>query len=144
MKERKFQVGVKALILNENKEIIVLKTNPTELKGGTPVHWDLLGGRIKEGSNIADTLFDEVEEELGVTSLKIVKLFDAIVSNIKVPDGREKLGLLLLTYLCRLRTKAEFKLSFEHTEYKWVSLTEAKELLSFKFPESFVDKLDTL
>ncbi len=145
MKEQKFHVGVKALIVNERNEILVLKANPKELKGGSQTHWDLPGGRIKEGSNIGNTLLAEVKEELGVGDIKIGELFDAVVSNIKIPDGEEKVGLLLLVYLCRLSpNQNKFKLSFEHTEYKWVNVQEAKELLSYKFPKNFIEKLDEL
>lgn len=141
MREQKFHVGVKALILNDKNEILILKANPTELKGGSPAHWDLPGGRIKEGSNIGDTLKKELEEELGTDDVDILDLFDAVMSNFKIPDGNEKVGLLLLIYRCKLHKKDKFKLSFEHTEYKWANIAEVKDLLGFKFPKSFTDKL---
>lgn len=47
MNEQKFHVGVKALIMNDNNEILILKTNPKEAGHFHPEHWDLPGGRIK-------------------------------------------------------------------------------------------------
>ena len=68
--------------------------------------------------------------------------FDASVSNLKIPVGNEIFGLILFVYLCKFKEEKEFNLSFEHTEYKWCSIDEAKELLGVKFPKSFIDKLD--
>ncbi len=141
MKEQKFHVGVKALILNEKNEILLLKANPARFESDMVAHWDVPGGRIQENSGIEDTLKKELGEELGVDDVEILDLFDAVVSNFKIPDGDEKVGLLLLIYQCKLHKNEKFKLSFEHTEYKWADVGEARELLSFKFPKSFTDKL---
>jgi len=145
MEERKFHVGIKALILNDKNELLVLKTNPAELKGGKPVHWDLPGGRIKEGDSVEATLRKEVEEELGVdgSELEIMRPFDAVLTEMEIPVGDEKVGLVLFTYLCNL-PKKDFRLSFEHVELRWAALEEAKKLLLFKFGKDFVDKLDSL
>ena len=145
MEERKFHVGIKALILNDKKEVLILKTNPAELKGGTQIHWDLPGGRIKEGDSAETTLRKEVEEELGVdgSELKIMRAFDGTLTSMEIPVGKETFGLVLFTYLCTL-PKKDFRLSFEHVELKWSALEEAKKLLLFKFGKDFVNKLDTL
>src|SRR3989344_2643890 len=147
--EQLFHVGVKALVMNDKSEILVLKANPKELtqtKGGVPVHWDLPGGRVKEGDSIEVTLKKELNEELGINAddAMIGGLFDASISHLKVPVGNAEGGLMLLTYVCTLRETKTFSLSFEHTEYRWVSIEEAKALLATKFAPSFVDKLDEL
>jgi len=146
MDEQKFHVGIKALITNENKEVLILKANPAELKGGEHPHWDLPGGRIKEGDSVEETLAKEIEEELGIDGhdVEIVRPFDVSISNLKIPVGKERFGLVLFLYLCKLKTKKKFDLSFEHTEFKWASISEAKKLLDFKFSKSFVDKLGNL
>ena len=138
MSEQKFHVGVKALILNEKNEILILK------KSHKPYHWDLPGGRIKQGDDINTTLKKEIKEELGANEIEIISHFDVGLSNLGVSDGNEKLGLVLLVYRCRLGTKKKFSLNAEHTEYKWVSVDEAKKLLSTKFHKAFIDKLDRL
>ncbi|MBI4163775.1 MAG: NUDIX hydrolase [Candidatus Aenigmarchaeota archaeon] len=146
MNEQKFHVGIKALILNEKKQILIFKANPAELKGDKIAHWDLAGGRIKEGDSVEETLRKEVEEETGVDgkNLEVLDPFHGSISNIKIPIGDEKFGLVLFVYLCKLHTNQEFKLSFEHTEYKWASIDEAKKLLSYKYAKSFTEKLDEL
>ncbi|HLD57900.1 MAG TPA: NUDIX hydrolase [archaeon] len=144
MNEQKFHVGIKALVLNERNQILLLKANPAELKGDKIAHWDLAGGRIKEGDSVEQTIKKEIEEELGVdgNGVEVIRPFDGSISNIKIPIGDEKFGLVLFVYLCKLHTNQEFKLSEEHTEWKWASVDEAKTLLSYKFAKGFVDKLD--
>ncbi len=147
MNEQKFHIGIKALIRNAKNEVLVLKANPAELKGGTPVHWDLPGGRIEKGDSAFETLKKEVKEELGIDGnlVKVIGLFDASISNLKIPLENEVVGLALFTYLCNLSDeKAEFTLNAEHTELKWANIEEAKKLLSFKFSKEFIGKLDSL
>lgn len=147
MNEQKFYVGTKALILNDENKILILKANPKELKGNCPAHWDLPGGRIKIRETPEESLRKEVKEELGIEGkeIKIVRLFDASISNLKIPVGDESFGLVLFTYFCKFKRKnVKFNLSFEHTEYKWVSIKEARKLLSFKFHRNFIENLDNL
>ena len=62
----------------------------------------------------------------------------------RIPVDNGDVGLVLLVKQCRLARERAFTLNFEHTEYKWVSIQAAKELLSFKFSKGFIDKLDEL
>jgi 8-oxo-dGTP diphosphatase len=145
MNEQKFHVGIKALITNEKKEILILKANPKELVD-EKAHWDLPGGRIKEGDSFEETLRKEIKEELGIdgNKVEIVRQISGSISNIKIPVGNEKFGLVLFVYICALKGKHSFVLSQEHTEYKWASVEEAKKLLSVKFSQSFADELDKI
>lgn len=143
MTEQKFHVGVKALILNDKNEILILKVNPEEMRQNQPTHWDLPGGRIKRNDSIEETLRKEVTEELGIDNIEILEHFDTHVSNLKILLDNETVGLLLIVYKCRLPdNNMNFKLSFEHLKYKWASIKEAKESLKVKFPNSFIKKLD--
>lgn len=145
MNEQKFHVGIKALVLNDKKEVLLLKANPAELKSGI-AHWDLPGGRMKEGDSVEDTLMKELEEELdlGTKNIEVLRKIDASISNIRIPDENETYGLILFVYLCKFKGKKKFRLSKEHTEFSWVPLKEAKKLLSFKFSQGFIDELDKL
>lgn len=144
MTEQKFHVGVKALIMNDKKEVLVLKANPEDAPTW-PHHWDLPGGRIKETGSIEQTLYRELEEEIGTNKIEILELFDTCVANHKIPLNGEEISLLLVTYKCKLLdSDQKFKLNFEHLEYRWASINEAKELLKVKFANSFIEKLDSL
>ena len=148
MEEEKFFIGVKALIKNGKNEILILKSGPLELESTkrTKIFWDLPGGKIRKGEQVEETLRREIVEELGIdgSKLQILDIFDASISNIKISHG-EEIPLMLITYLCKLpENENNFKLTLEHSEYKWVDIEEARELLSDKFNKAFIDKLDKL
>ena len=144
MTEQKFHVGVKALITNDKNEILILKATPYITKN-YPDHWDLPGGRIKENDSIKETSLKEIREELSIDNIEILEHFDTHISNLKIPLDNEIVGLLLIVYKCRLPNhNIDLTLSAEHLEYKWVSVSEAKELLKVKFPNFFIEKLDSV
>ena len=145
MTEEIFQIGIKAIIINDKNEILLLKSGPAEEEHTKITFWDLPGGRIQEGHTIEDTLRREVEEELGISSdlLKIDGIFDATISNFKKSHHHSNTCLMLIAYKCELKSN-KFKLSDEHSEYGWFSAPEAKKLLSTKFPKNFTDRFDSL
>lgn len=145
MNEDLFHLGIKALIMNNIGQVLLLKVNPENLKGytGEP-YWDIPGGRIQFGSNVEDTLKREVEEETGITDLKIIKPFSMILSNIRIPQGKKTVGLILFSYLCESNQLANIKLSKEHIEYKWFYTTEASVLLKVKYTAEFIEKIADL
>jgi 8-oxo-dGTP diphosphatase len=147
MQDEKFFIGVKALIKNQRNEILILKSGPLELKSTQmdKPFWDLPGGKMKIGENVEQTLRREVSEELGIdrNGIEILDIFDASVSKIKISHG-QKISLMLITYRCNLLGGEMFKLTLEHDEYRWSPVNEAKKLLKFKYPESFLKKLDSL
>jgi 8-oxo-dGTP pyrophosphatase MutT (NUDIX family) len=93
-----------------------------------------------------DTLKKEVNEELGVgeKNLDIMEIFDSSISNFKVLRNGSRYPLMLIVYRCSLSSEDQFKLSDEHSEYRWANVDEAKELLKKKFPAEFIGKLDSL
>lgn len=144
MTEQKFHVGVKALIQNDKNQLLVLRANPEDTPK-VPAHWDLPGGRIKEGDSLKKTLHREVEEELGTKNIQISEHFDTCIANYGIPLENKTVSLMLVVYKCRLPDNNQtFTLNFENLEYKWVSIDEAKKLLKVKFPQSFIEKLDQL
>ena len=141
--EQKFHIGIKALILNENNKILLLKANPEDFKGSVPEHWDLPDGRIEGDDTIEETLYKEIEEELGTRNIEIIEHFDTFISNMKIPLEKETIGLMLVVYRCRMND-SQFKLNQEHLEYRWIKIEDAKKMLEFKYSESFIQKLDSL
>lgn len=145
MNEQKFHVGIKALVRNDQGKLLLLRVNSNELKENKHgIYWDLPGGRIKEGDTVEDTLRKELEEEIGYSGdIGNPKLLHGTISKIKISLGNEWVGLVLFIYVCDI-TPENIQLSFEHTEYKWSSIEEAKELLSVKYSEDFIERLDEL
>ena len=154
-KNIKFYIDVKALIVNNKNEVLLLKAAPPETKfeqkqtdaSGRPYaveFWDFSGGRVKEGQGMEDTLVQECKEEIGI-DVKINEVFSAVVSNFMIKDSTtEKSPLALIVYKAEIDLTKKISLSHEHTEYKWFSLQKAKQLLATKYPESFIKKLDEL
>ena len=83
MNEDLFQLGIKALIVNSEGHILLLKVNKEMLKGfsGDP-YWDIPGGRIHRGSTIEETLKREVKEETGITNITNTTPLAMVLSNI--------------------------------------------------------------
>lgn len=146
MTEKIFHLGIKALVQEQSGKFLVLKVNQAKFKDPKPDdYWDIPGGRVLEGATIEETLFRELEEETGITALDFFKPLDTILSNIEIPlkDGR-KVGLILTIYYCTLQSIPSIKLSAEHTEYAWVSPSEASTVLAYKYPKEFIEKIKEL
>lgn len=145
MNEDCFHLGIKALIRNREGKILLLKTNPAELKGynGEP-YWDIPGGRIQRGDSIEECLKREVKEETGITSIKSFKPFLMALSPLRIPVDDTDFGLILSVYLCEVENIENIKLSKEHLSGEWFSPKEASELLEFKYPKEFTEKLSGL
>jgi len=132
--EKKFHVGVKALIETGDK-LLLMKT--IEWSGKSPAHWDIPGGRIQWGHTTEETLVREVEEETGITKVSDIEFYTAVISNIEIPLPDEKVGLVLMVYKVKVPQDSKVKLSEEHTEYEWVDKAEAAKRLSHKYPKEF-------
>lgn len=139
--EKLFQVGVKALIINEKDQILVLFSGDWHLKHQTE-HWDIPGGRIQEGQTVIETLKREVEEETGITKISEVQPFAGTVSNFKdIPVGDKLVGLALIIYKVKVPKDSQIKLGHEHIKYEWVDKKEAAKRLEYKYPKEFTQLL---
>lgn len=143
MKEDIFHLGIKALIRNKKGQILLLNTNLATFAGPIEPHWDLPGGRIHRDESIEQALVREVEEEIGVKNIKIIKFLDASISKIRIT--KKDFGLILFTYLCSIDNLKNIRLTDnEHVEFKWVSSKKAAKLLSIKFADSLVETIKNL
>lgn len=144
IKEKLFQIGVKALIVNKQGKILVLDSGDWHLKHQQR-HWDIPGGRIQEGHSILETLRREMAEETGITKFTKPKFFSAVISNFesRLEDGRTA-GLALMIYRVGIPENSKIILSEEHSGYEWVSKKVAAERLRYKYPAEFTDQLAAL
>ena len=97
------------------------------------------GGRINEGEKAVETLQRELKEELGVEEVIIGKLYDAVISGIKIRSDQEY-GLCLLVYVCHL-PEGEPSRGKGSEAHRWATKGEAKILHSRKYPIEFLDGL---
>lgn len=141
--EELFQLGIKALIINSEGKIILLRINPEDFQTKVQIHCDLPGGKVRKGESIQDALKREVAEEIGLTDITIGELLDASISNMRI--SYMNAGLILFTYLCSIKDTQSIKLTDnEHTDFGWFPPKEAAKLLSFKFSKSLVNKVKKL
>jgi 8-oxo-dGTP pyrophosphatase MutT (NUDIX family) len=140
-KEKLFQVGIKALIINKKKQVLLLDSGDWHLKHQTR-HWDIPGGRIQEGESVMTALMREIEEEIGITKIINSDFFTAVVSNFKdIPIDNRPVGLILMVYKVTVPEDSKIKLSHEHSGFEWFNASEASKRLAYKYPAEFTELL---
>lgn len=138
-KEKLFYVGVKGLIENEERKVLILKADITfEHRAPTEPYWDLPGGRIEVGQSPAEALKREIEEETGIRQVDNHELFTTVISNHEIPFEEGKMaGLVLMVYKVVVPADSKITLSREHETYEWVTREEAAQKLAHKYPDEF-------
>ena len=126
----KLQVGVKALIKNNGKILLMKRSNKYKKTQANDI-WDIPGGRINPGEEPEDGLKREIKEETGLDIEEIKQILDTST----VYKDKEK-QIIRITYLCTAKNH-EVKLSDEHTEYQWIK----PENIDFKLKDSLIAKV---
>jgi len=120
----RFMVAVGAVITNpEGKILLIKRSNQLDWHPG---EWEIMYGRIAQHEDPQSGLEREVREELGIkitagtplTCWHIYRGHEQTTEN-------ELIGITFLA----TTTQVEVELSDEHEEYRWVSPTEALELI---------------
>ena len=119
--KRDFAVAVKAIIIREEKALI-LHRSPQEIESSymnRREKWDMPGGGIHYFEHSSEGLIREIREEtnLSVKIIKPLSLFDVIKPHIH---------LCIFTYVC-LYEAGEVQLSAEHDRYLWLTLEQMSE-----------------
>ena len=136
--EDSFHLGVKALIRNPAGKVLLLEREH-RTKG---MYWDIPGGRLHKGESLLETLKRELEEEIGLEEINGVVPFMTVVTDIRIHSQGSDVGLILSIY--RLNADRAFtpRLSDEHSNFGWFTLSEAAELLKKQYPREFIENLD--
>lgn len=110
-------VTVGALILNDQQEVLLIRTDKWSNRWGMP------GGKVRPGEPCEEALRRELEEETGlqVTEIRLVDVRDYI----NPPEFYRPAHFLLLGYVCRLTGPGQVRLNDEGRAWRWVPLTEA-------------------
>lgn len=141
-----FHLGIKAVIVNRKKEILVLQKNKKIFAIPGKAFLDLPGGRLKKGSTVKKTLLREIKEEtgLGKDDISTEKVLGFTLAHNKNPTNVKDVNLILMVYLCKLKGNGKIMLNYEHVNYKWTKISEAKKLLAHKYPKDFIKILDNI
>jgi len=111
-------VGVKAILENDEGQILLLKRSPEKYPQVQKI-WDIPGGRINTGSTLLENLKREINEETGFTFEGEPKL---LAAQDIIYEGKH---VVRLTYYAKTEGVIP-KLSDEHSEYAWVAKAELK------------------
>lgn len=126
-KNKAFLVSLKALVVQKGK-LLVLK-NTAEVRGKKS-QWELPGGILEISEDLKEGLIREVREETGLKVIigDIFTIWDHWEYGFKFKDGRVlDVRKLEITFICQ-KTGGEIKLSDEHSQFKWATREELKEL----------------
>lgn len=114
---KKFQISQQAVILNSSNEVLILKSSEN------PLEWLLPGGRIEENETPTLAFKREVLEETGI----IIEQKEPLATDVNHPET-----CYAIAFKCEVIDDSNFKLSEEHTEYKWVKPSDLEDFLYYK------------
>ena len=116
MRMEKFNVAVKAFIVNDNDEILLVKRSDDDVH--KPGVWEVPGGRLDHGENPFEGLKRETLEETGID----IDVRNPLrIHHFTREDGGK---ITMITFYCRTRSK-DVKLSDEHTDFIWIDIDGA-------------------
>ncbi|MDR3559615.1 MAG: nucleotide exchange factor GrpE [Candidatus Pacebacteria bacterium] len=124
IKSRIMTLTIKAVVLNRDNEVLILKRSRNNLYGVGK--YDLPGGHIQENESYKDAISREVKEETGLDVI-----FEAVIDVVEFPEGTqqfrdEKRGIRCIC----LSHFNEVKLSPEHEQFKWLPIEKALDVFS--------------
>lgn len=138
MKPLLYQLGVKAIILNKNQDVLLLRRDNIHAPEG--FYWDLPGGLVEEGEEPLLALSREIYEETGIKSVKIGEFIHAVITDHNINRG--KAHRILMIYLCTVPHLPVIKLSDEHSAYAWMHYQNAAQQLIKRYKLDLTVKLE--
>jgi len=122
VRDIKLFVAVKACIINEEREVLLIRESSEYADGTNTTKYDVPGGRIEKDEKLSDALVREVMEETGLV-VKTSELID--VHDTFNEKGNETWHIVRLFYsvVCE---KGEIVLSKDHDQFVWVSFDDVE------------------
>ncbi len=128
----RFYAGIAAVIWSPARQMYLL-LHRSENKDFGPGVWECVTGRVDQGEGYADALRREVREEMGVdVQVEHILGTTHFYRGTAIPEDE----LVGVVYLCSLADPGSIRISAEHSEYRWLSASQAIELLSAADPST--------
>ncbi len=127
-----FYAGIAALIWSpETRQYLLLRRS--EAKDFGRGIWECVTGRVDQGEGFVEAVHREVNEELGV-QVQIEHILGTTHFHRGAPSPENE--LVGVVFLCTLLNPASIHISAEHSEYRWLTASQARELLSASDPST--------
>ena len=110
-----YMVSQAGIIIRDNKVLIVKTTHDKPI-------WDIPGGRLDDGEEWEVGFRREMKEELNLDTFTIQDRIDFDIYYTK----KAKHPMCVVVYLIDSEQE-DFKISFEHTDIKWISENEIND-----------------
>ena len=117
---------------NGELEFLLLKRSPDQYY---PNLWQMVSGKIKENETAYNAALREIKEE---TDLVPENFWVAPTVNSFYSPDKDYICLLPV-FAAKVSFDSEIKISKEHTEFKWLSPEEAKNILAWDGQRKSVD-----
>ena len=121
-------------------EILLIRRAPDRIYPGI---WQCVTGRLEADERTADGALREVEEETGLTRAEIEDVFETDIINWFHEQSVDAVWCEAV-FAARVRPGAQFRLSHEHDDARWVTPPEAKEVVVWPAYERAIDMIDWL
>ena len=121
----RFYAGIGALLWrpSDGRYLVLKRSEAKDAGAGT---WECVSGRVDQGESFTTAMHREVGEELGI---EVQIDFFVGTEHFYRGEARPENELLLVQFCCSVQEPVEIALSWEHSEYRWVTAQEAEQLL---------------
>jgi bis(5'-nucleosidyl)-tetraphosphatase len=104
-------------------------------------HWDFPKGHIEKNEDEIKAARRELEEETGITEIKIMEGFRENISYYFKDKNKDLIHKQVIFFLAETSEK-KVKLSFEHKGFIWLPFKNAYERVTYKNAEELLKKAD--
>ena len=126
----KTDIVEKCLLFNAVGKVLLLRRSGTDVR--RPHQWDLPGGLWEEDESLEEGVIREIAEESGITVQHAHVFFSKTEGAEWVNDyGVECKKNVVRIYYAAHCDSSSVVLSHEHSEYRWVTLQEASDLIEY-------------
>jgi mutator protein MutT len=137
MKNKKQQIGVLAILKNNDKYLFIKRHPKSKYEGGK---WGFVGENIEFGEQPTDTLKRGVKEELGL-EIDNFKLFNVYSGVWEITDEIKQ--VILIAYIINVGN-VDVRINSEAEAFRWLTLKEAKKLDLIKHNDKVLSDLDKI
>ncbi|MCG3215465.1 MAG: NUDIX domain-containing protein [Candidatus Heimdallarchaeota archaeon] len=116
---KKVYVGMAAVIEKDNQILILKRSAERDFE---PEMWETVTGRLEADESPVRGVEREAEEEVG---LKVKVQYPLDIGFFY--RGSKDFPMVFISFYCKY-IEGEVNISWEHSEYKWISLDEAIDL----------------